>query len=278
MGFTVAHVLSRSVRDSAAVLDATQGPDPGCKYAAPPPRQTFLESVERPVRGLRVAWSNHNCFGGIVDPEVVHATERAAALMADMGHHVEQAAPPVDAEEMIDAFDIVWTASMLYGVNAIAAKTGRTPGPDYLEGSSIGFCRRGAEVSGTELLSGLDIVNRITRRLGRFFERYDVLVTPVFAVPAPPVGALNIDRDTPDVKALCGEVFSVGAFTSQFNVSGQPSMSVPLYTSEQGLPIGVQFTARLFEEETLYSLAGELERALPWSDRHPAISLWEQYS
>ncbi len=272
-GFTQAHVLTRSVRDSAAVLDATHGPDPGCKYSCPPPQSSFLDAVNKPISALRVAWSNHNCFGGEVHPEIRIATERAAGLMADLGHQVEEATPPVDGEEMIDIFDIVWTANMHYGIQAIAGKTGRTPGPENLEGSTQGFCRRGAEVSSAELLWGLDIVNRVSRKLGRFFEDYDILISPVFSLPAPPIGDLNTDVEVADVKQLCWDVFRVGAFTSQFNISGQPAMSVPLYRSSEGLPIGVQFAAGYCAEETLFALAGQLEQAAPWSGRRAPIHL-----
>ncbi len=271
-GFTVAHVLTRSVRDSAAVLDLTAGPDAGCRYFCPPPAKSFLECTREAPAKLRMAWSNHNCFGGTVDSEVSLATERAAKLCMEMGHIVEEATPPIDGEEMLDVFDTVWSANMNHAICAIAARTGRTPGEDNLEAWSLMFMKRGAAISADEYLTGLDRANALARRVGAFFEKYDVLVTPVFSTTAPLLGTIRTDEYAADVRQLCLNVFRTGAFTAQYNLTGQPAMSVPLYQSASGLPIGVQVVARYGEESVLFSLAGELERALPWACRRPPVS------
>lgn len=277
-GFTVAHILTRSVRDSAAMLDATAGPDVGCRYFCPPPSISFLEATSTPRPGLRIAYTKHNYFGIDVDAEVCDAVENAAKLCADLGHSVEEATPPVDGEEMIDIFEIVWTAGMYYAIQNLAKITGRTPGDDTLEGSTMIFAERGATVSAAEYLSGLDMINVFTRKVANFYTDYDVVLTPVYAVASARLGETHIDRRDINVRELCHELFRIGAFTSQYNITGQPAMSVPLYQSKSGLPIGVQFIASFCDDGTLFALAGQLEKALPWSDRRPVISVgaWEE--
>jgi amidase len=270
-GLTVAHVLTRTVRDSAAVLDATAGPDAGCRYYAAPPSKPFIEAVARPRLGLRIALSTENFFGGDVAPEIKTAAQSAAQLCEDLGHHVVQASPLFEAEEIVGLLETIWSSHVYHAVRGLERRTGRTASIQLLEASTLMLCDRGRQISADEFLQSLDRLNQLSRKVGCFFADFDVLLTPTFSQVAPMLGQIKSDVLFPDVTSFVLDNMKMAPFTSQCNLTGQPAMSVPLYQSAQGLPIGVQFAARFAAEETLLSLAGQLEAALPWVARRPAV-------
>ncbi|HEY0302685.1 MAG TPA: amidase, partial [Rhizomicrobium sp.] len=273
-GLTVAHVLTRTVRDSAAVLDATAGPDAGCRYATPAPDGTFLSAVRRAPRRLRIAVSPGSPLSSRVCAEVGDAAHATAALCAQLGHDVEEAGPAFDAEMFVETLKTIWCANIYHSVRKLAAATGRKADRTTLEASTLAMARFGAEISSDAYLGALDQMNAISRQIGAFFETYDILVTPTLSQVAPKLGAVDADAPVTDITRYLADLLGLAAFTAQYNMTGQPAMTMPLHRSAAGLPIGTQMVGRYAAEETLFSLAGQLEQALPWRDRHPATGIF----
>ena len=270
-GSTVAHVLSRSVRDSAAALDATFGGDPGCRYVAPPPRAPFVQAAARDPGRLRIALSTASPFGGSVSREVIVAAVEAAAFCETLGHHVELADPPLDGDQLVDVFTTIWASNMSFGAHSLGAHLGREAGPDNLESSNWALVRHGATLSAERLLAALSAVNGISRAMGSFMEKFDVLLTPSFSQTAPPLGSIQTDRSDSTAETYTRESLNWSPFTSQFNLTGQPAMSVPFKIGAGGLPIGIHCSAAFGADELLFSLAGQFERSRPWDGWRPPI-------
>jgi len=272
-GLAVPHVITRTVRDSAAALDATAGADVGCDYTAPPPSGTFLAAVLRPPRKLRIAFSTVSPHGSEVSPEVAGAVLKSAALCESLGHIVEPTSPQIDGDGLLELLAVIASAGIFHLVRKLEAATGRKAGPENLEGASLALALRGSKISAHEYLAALDGMNRFNRKLGHFFEDYDVLIMPTMAHPALPLGTINSNQQVEDVMQYMLHEFRLAPFTVPFNATGQPAMSVPLHQSADGLPIGTQFIGRFADEETLLSLAGQLEAASPWIGRYPPLSI-----
>jgi amidase len=269
-GLGVEHVLSRSVRDSAAMMDATQGPDVGDPYGLPPPERPYLEEVGREPGRLRIAFTCEVGSGAPISPECVAAAEDAATLCRELGHEVVEAKLGIRAEMLEIALRAIWSSSTAAWVDAVSAMVGRTPGPDVLEASVWATVLEGREVKAVELQHAFAIMNHLSRDLGRFFLQHDVLLTPTLPVAPYRLGVLNANAPT-TAREWARQAFAYCAFTVPFNLSGQPAMSVPLRWSTEGLPVGVQFVGRFADEATLFRLAGQLERARPWAHRTPPI-------
>jgi amidase len=269
-GLGAEHVLSRSVRDSAAMLDATQGPEVGEPYAVVPPERPYLEEVGREPGRLRIAVSRASASGALADPECVAAVEDAAKLCRELGHDVVEAPPSYNLRAAEEAISAIWSSGTATWVDGLSAAMGRTPGPELLEASVWATVEYGREVKAVALQRAFAIMNHISRDLGRFFVEHDVLLTPTLPVAPFRLGVLNANAPT-TVQEWMRRVFSFCAFTVAFNLTGQPAMSVPLHWSAQGLPVGVQFAGRFGDEATLFRLAGQLERARPWAQRTPPI-------
>lgn len=268
-GATVAHVITRSVRDSAAALDATFGGDPGCRYVAPAPSQPYLIAMTQAPARLRIALSTRSPFDGPVSREMVAAAVEAGQLCASFGHMVEPADPPLDGDELIDVFTTIWAANMAFGANALGHHTQRKPGPDNLEAANWALVQYGEKLSSAALLAALSKVNTISRAMGDFMKRYDVLLTPSFSQTAPRIGEVHSDAPGTTAHSYIRDSLNWSPFTSQFNLTGQPAMSIPFGTGAQGLPIGVHFAAAYGADETLFGLAGQIEAARPWADKLP---------
>lgn len=277
-GLSSSHVVSRTVRDSAAALDAAAGAEPGDPYIITPPARPYLEDVSRGPGRLRIAVTtdapNANAPNGSeVDPACARATEDAAKLCADLGHDVDRAAPDLGLSwaAFVEANARVWCANMARLIDAIAAATGRTPGPDTLEATTLACYHYGKTMSADDLLAALDGFNAISRAVGAFFSRYDILVTPTLPAPPLPLGACDANEAGLGAIEWADKLFGISPFTPLFNVTGQPAMSVPLGQTADGLPVGIQFAAGLNREDLLFGLAGQLETAAPWIHRHPPI-------
>lgn len=280
-GFVVPHVLSRSVRDSAAFLDETHGADEGAPYTAPPPRGAFLDAVSRDPKPLRVALCTRSILGNDTAPACVRAAEEATALVASFGHAVEVVALPIAAAELRLAYLTVVAAGTASAVAHAAARTGRSPRPEMFEPTTWFLSQVAHALSAAELEAARDAIARAQRSMGRFFSKYDLLITPTLAHPPSRVGELALKpveeaglallRRAPSrtllkltLESLAANSLEKTPNTMLFNMTGQPAMSVPLGASPEGLPIGVQFAAPLGDEELLFSVAGQLERANPW--------------
>ncbi len=268
-GLPVDHALTRSVRDSAALLDATQGPAPGDPYMAPPPARPFLDEVGADPGRLRVAWTARAPIGTEVHADCRAAVEDAAGLCEELGHEVTEAAPPVSGDELYQAFLTVWAAGVSANVDLIAGMLGRGLEAGLLEPLTAGLHETGARVPAPAYLNAVASLQRTARVVAAFFLAHDVLLTPTVARPPIPHGALR--QNEGDAMEALRRAAEFVPFTALFNATGQPAMSVPLHWNGEGLPIGVQFAGRYGDEATLFRLAAQLEAARPWAGRRPPV-------
>jgi amidase len=258
------HCVSISVRDSAALLDATAGSEPGDPYAAPPPSGSFLDATRRAPGRLRVAFMRKPVGGEALDPVLVRAIERTATLLEELGHQVEEASPQYDAAALDTAFWRIMSANTWTNIQLRAA--GRVPGSGDLEPVTRLTAERGRAVTADEYIRSVQTFHRTGRQLGVFFEKHDVLLSTTIARTHLPLGTVRMDGT---LEAFDQQVAPMTAFTAVCNATGVPAMSVPLDWTDDGLPIGMHFVARYGAEETLYSLAAQLEQARPWRNRRP---------
>lgn len=266
-GMSCNHVISRSVRDSAALLDATAGDEAGAPYCCAPQARPFLAALGRPGPRLRIAFSTRAPNGAEVDPECIRAVEGAAALCRGLGHEVEEAAPPFAAAELGSAMMTIIGASTRALLGAAARAKGRDVGPADLEPLTWRMLESAAGADAAQYVEAIHAIHAAGRVAADFHRRYDVYVSPVLSRPPLPLGVLA--PDTPDPEAYARTLVSYSAFTAYQNMTGEPSMSVPLHWTADGLPVGVMFSAAFGGEETLLALAAELESARPWAGRRP---------
>jgi Asp-tRNA(Asn)/Glu-tRNA(Gln) amidotransferase A subunit family amidase len=260
------HCVSISVRDSAALLDALAGGEPGDPYRAPSADGTFLDATRRPPGRLRVAFM-HKPVGGVpLDPVLVDAVEQTAKLLASLGHHVEEAASDYDAAALGAAFGTVMSANTFTNIQIRAG--GRVPGPDDLEPVTRLYAERGRSFSANDYIRATQTFNRTGRALGAFFTGYDVLLSPTIGRTSLPLGAVRMDGSLEQYDEALAPMIP---FTAVCNATGVPAMSVPLAWTADGLPIGLHFVGRFGAEEMLFSLAAQLEQARPWRERRPAL-------
>lgn len=270
LGTGIEHVVSRSVRDSAAMLDATAGPDVGNPFHIPSPERPFLKEVEREPGRLRIAVSWTSPSGGAVSPECVAAVQSAAKLCRELGHEVIEAAPAYGFESLQAALLSLWSSSLAGWAYGLAEAMGRTPGPDVLEAATWATVRHGLDIKAMELQNTLAVMNHLARTLGQFFQAHDVLLTPTLPVAPYRLGVLDSNAPT-TARAWAERLFSYTVFTAVYNVTGLPAMNVPLHWSDEALPVGVQFGGGWGNEGLLFQLAGQLERARPWARRTPPL-------
>jgi amidase len=267
-GLVVEHALTRTVRDSAAFLDAVHGPLAGDPYFAPPPAEPFLSALERPPKPLRVALHTRSPMGTPVHPAHVEATQRAGRLLESLGHVVEEAWPAIDEGRVQTAFSAIWLGGAAATVTGLSLMLGRQPKEGELEPLTAGLAMAGRGVSAADYLVSIAYLQGVARQLALFHETYDVLLTPTLAEPPLPIGALDPEQ----AGGPMGALLRAGAFTPftpLVNATGAPAMSVPLYEHE-GLPLGIQVIGRFGDEATLLALARQLEVAAPWASRRPA--------
>ena len=288
-GAATNHVISRSVRDSALMLDLTHGDELGAPFRIAPPERPYLDEVGREPRRLRIGFSARSPLDTPVDPEATRAVEHTTKLLTSLGHEVEPAEPAIDGARLAGDFLRMWFANLATIVSDVRALTGC--GDEGFELDTLTMAAIGASMSATTYVDGVKRWDEYRRQLAQFHARYDLFLTPTNAGPALKTGAL----DTPPwLQQVVRGAFKVGAsrlltaaegaidrvarqglqhtpFTQLANLTGVPAMSVPLHQCANGLPLGVQFTADHGGEGLLFSLAAQLERAQPWADRRPAL-------
>jgi len=272
-GLVVEHALTRSVRDSAALLDATSGPMLGDPYWAPPPARPFLQEVGANPGQLRIAFTvttNATPSGAAVHGDCVSAVHEAARLCADLGHKVEEVPPPVPGEQVLLALGTLWGAGCVWTVDRVAFLMGQAPTPEKFEPNTWLLYELGRQHSASAYLGALETVQRIARDVSCFLVNYDVWLTPTLSEPPVPLGTFDYNPDNPWHGRIREGDFV--PFTTLCNLTGQPAMSVPLFWNAEGLPIGTQFIGRFGDEATLFRLAAQLEAARPWADRRPPVS------
>jgi amidase len=278
------HALTRSVRDSARLLDATHGARPGDPYRAPAPTQPFTAALDAPRR-LRIAVSTATSTGASPHPECAAAVARAARLCEQLGHEVDEAQPDFDGSALVQAWFETWAQTIAGMVADVAAVAGRLPERDGFEALTWRWYERGADSSASDHLRALRTLQLCTAAIAQLMESYDVWLTPTLGIPALPVGAFdsnvrpaNLIDDAPlpahpDAREQDISKYMIfSPYTRLANITGFPAMSVPLHQTQDGVPVGAHFMGRLWDEATLLSLAGQLEQAAPWRDARPAIS------
>jgi len=263
-------VVSRSVRDTAAALDAAAGNEPGDPYAAPAAPASFRAAAEEAPRPLRIAFTDRRPDGSRTHADCVAAVEHAARLCRDLGHAVEEAAPEFPAPAFDAAFTDLWCSHLAAAIDDLSRTTGRAPGPDRLENLTLAYYRRGKSVSAARYIASKIVLGRIARDIAHFHSRYDLWLTPTLGEPPWRLGRFDPDRG--DLAAVMAEFSAYVPFTPIQNVSGQPAISLPLYWNAAGVPIGVQFAAAFGDELTLLQLATQLERAQPWAWRYESLN------
>lgn len=267
IGFSVDHVVSRSVRDSAAMLDATGYPEAASPYAPPPKARPYIEEVEASPRKLKIAVSTETPNGKPIDPEVQQAFEKTVELLKSLGHEVVERGLGVDYRRLYRAQGMVSASNFAAGMRRRVELIGREPEEHELEKLTWAAYRNGGRVTGEMALYGWQELRLLNRQVLSLFEEFDVHLSPVMGTPPPEIGYVDpVNLDPKEVNKRQGKVFP---FTPPFNFTGQPSMSVPLWQSAAGLPIGMMFTGRYGDEGTLFRLAGQLEKECPWKDRRP---------
>lgn len=269
-GLVCEHVLTRSVRDSAALLDISAGPGLGDPYCAPPQLQPFLDAVGASTGPLRIGLCAELEDGPPLDSACEAALQRAAKLCTELGHQVEPVALPFAFAELVDHFSLVWAVGCAQGVRAVANLVGREPNPELLEPLTWALYERGNQVSAPRYLLTLGALQRASRKLAESFQTWDALVTPTLAWPTPAIGTFAGSAEQP----LQGfeRAIDFVPYTPLANITGQPAMSVPMGTDNAGLPLGVHFIGRFGGEATLLALAAQLEQAAPWDRPPPVLS------
>ncbi len=265
-GASINHAVTRSVRDSAALLDAICAPQPGDPYFLPPPEVPFAEAAQRAPRRLRIAFTTAALQSDALDPECEAAVVETAKLCESLGHSVEAAKVPGDISAMQAAAGVVVAASVAADLDAAAERRGRAIEDGEVEPLTMSSYRRGQRITGGAYSRAIATLHAYGRAMAELFQAYDVLLLSTLGRPAIPLGWLFEER---------GQVGArVGRFmpnTQPFNNTGQPAMTAPLAWSRSGLPIGMQFVGRMGEEGLLFSLAGQLEQARPWFDKVPPL-------
>ena len=265
-------MLTRSVRDTARVLDAVRQSFPGDPVVAPAPARPFADEVGADPGRLRIGMLTTNPIGGVdVDSDCVAAAEDAARLLASLGHRVEASHPEtLDSPELMGHFGIVWAAGTARDLDDYSELVGEQITQDDVEPLTWALAQSGRELGASEYIGALSALQACSRAIAEWWDGgFDLLLTPTLGEPPVPLGTFAAPPDNP----LHG-YFRAGAFvpfTSQFNITGQPAISLPLYSSAEGLPIGSQLVAAYGREDMLLRIAAQLEQARPWADRRPPV-------
>ena len=289
-GAAVEHVLSRSVRDSAALLDATQGPDVGAPYFLPNPARPYLEEASRAPGRLRIGFSLGHPLGSALHPECAAAVREAAKLLESLGHDVAEVPLPFHGRAVATAFLMLYFGETGASIAALAKVLGRPARPRDVEPTTWLLGLLGRTYTAADFAAARHTWNDSARRMGRFHQTYDLLLTPTLATPPVRIGELQpkpleqtllkvvntfglggFIRRSGIVEKLAEQSLEKTPYTQVANLTGQPAMSVPLHWTANGLPCGVQFIASLGAEDVLFRLAGQLEQAQPWFDKRPAL-------
>jgi amidase len=269
-GIAIEGTVSRTVADTALALDVIAGYEPGDPYWAPPPSAPFVDAIDRSPGKLRVALATSAPLGIPVHEHCVEAAREAAAALESLGHDVEEAAPAWDDDGYIENFIKIWTAGTGEEIHTYGRLRGQPLDTSKLEPLTQQMVEIASGFSAVDYLRSLEYLQRLARRVVSFWNDYDILLTPTLAQPPIPIGALRPKEGEEPIQMLENSAGFV-PLTPVFNVTGQPAISLPLATSPEGLPIGVQLVGAPAGEELLLSLAAQLEAARPWASRRPEL-------
>jgi Asp-tRNA(Asn)/Glu-tRNA(Gln) amidotransferase A subunit family amidase len=264
-GLAHQHAVTRSVRDSAALLDVVAGPMAGDPYTAPKPERPFLQEVDTPPGRLKIGFTTAALGGFDIDPDCIEAVHAAARLCESLGHGVQEARPEFNAEVVFADFTTVFQVGA--AANVARRTGGGLPDPGMLEPLTYAAAARGQKIGAADYMLAVSRLHREARRVAAFFERYDIWLTPTLTMPPRRLGFFS--TATGDVDTWFRSVVAFMSFTALCNITGQPAASLPLHWNDAGLPIGCQFSARYGDEATLFQLSSQLEQAQPWKQRKP---------
>jgi amidase len=267
-GFSIGHVVSLSVRDSAVMLDAIHGPEMSSPYVAPPPERPYAEEVRRDPGQLRIAFTDKSPYGDAIDPEIAGAVRDVAHLLATLGHHVEERAPTLAADPAAVMATIV-SANTALNVRVAEQRFGRPMTDKDFEILTLASTHNAQKASATDYVAAQLGAFNISRALAAFFQSCDVFLCPTLCLPPLRIGELNSMSE--DLSHIAPILRRYMPGTSMFNMSGQPSMSMPLAWNNAGLPLGMMFSARFGGEAALFRLAGQLEQERPWRQKLPPV-------
>lgn len=269
-GLESEHVLTRSVRDSALMLDLLSGPAPGDPYVIPQPETPFLQQVGKRPRRLRIAFCDKLPWGAPVHKECERAVAEAVKLCLELGHEVETDFPTYDQELFGEVFTNLWADGNAWLVELWAKRLGRAATSDQFEPLTWALYKRGIARTAAEHLGAVQGMQKVARQIGVFFDKYDMLLTPTLSEPPVQLGYFEIPADDP--LKVFDKIGEFEAFLAMANATGQPAMSVPLCWSEDDLPVGVQLVGRFGCEGTMFRLASQFEEAKPWAARRPRLA------
>ena len=267
MGYSIEHAVSLSVRDNAALLDATSGPGPGDPYSAPPPARPFLDEVGADPGALKVAFTSKAPNDAPVEADYLRVLQETAALCEELGHTVAEADPKIEGEAVVPTFRTISAVNVLSAIRS--HPSGAAPKPGDLETVVANTAKLAESIDGPTLMTATQTAHRIGRQMAAFHENYDVLLTPGLGTLPPKLGWLDMMME--DLDEYWRRVFHFSPFTVWFNTTGQPAMMIPLGRNADGFPIAVQAVARYGDEATLFRLAAQLEEARPWFERKPSM-------
>ncbi len=258
-GLATAFMLTKSVRDTALLLDECHGPDAGDGYEICAPHTPYTEAIRRPPEALRIgfcvkSWSQTAC-----DPEIAESVLKTARLLASYGHEVEEAAPEFDYAAFLEAQKVIWGADLAAGLPQVAQQMQREIGSENLSATVLAVYHFGKDLCASRLVNAFKVYDEMTRRVGRFFNRYDLLLTPTSCIQPEILGTYDPMRSGIDVDTVFADMELKETFTALFNGTGQPAISLPTGTSSAGLPIGSQLVARFGREDLLLGVARQLE-------------------
>ncbi|MES0884431.1 amidase [Roseibium sp. SCP14] len=269
--------LSRSLRDTAAMLDAVNGSAPGDPYQIPAPARPYVDELKAEMRPAKIAvavpkhWTRHS-----ISPEVEKAVNAVGRILEDLGHNITEDCFNHSPGGLAEAINLAWIIGETAWIKGVSQFSGIEPGPETLERAMRNIYREGLELDAVSSLSTIwSGFNSTCRSVAPFFEEYDYFVLPTLAKPPIKLGVLNQNADI-DSKKWWDAIEAVAPFTAIFNVTGQPSISLPLCQSRNGMPIGIQIVSKFGNEGGLLRLAAQLEQAMPWTDRHPDHSIWNR--
>ena len=270
-GLTIELCVSRSVRDTAAVLDAVHGSAPGDPYVADPPVRSYVDELEDEPSGLRIGLWTDPITDHVPDDEVLSGVRDAVSELEGLGHKVEEIdLSPLEGLDLVSTFMVRWAAGQAATLNQLSMILGRQITKDDVEPLTWALAEKGRSDSAADYLAAVGIHQTMSRMIAGYYEGgYDLVMSPTLAETPPPLGTFEQSEEDP--LATFHRAIKTGTFTAAFNATGQPAISLPLHWTEDGLPVGIQFIAPTGREDILIALAAQLERAKPWSDRRPPV-------
>lgn len=271
LGLATEFMLTKSIRDTAALLDLVCGAVPGDGYEIVRPAESYIKAIASPPQGLRIALCTTSWSGYPLEADVIAATQATGRQLEQLGHIVEEASPDIDYAAFLAAQKIIWAATCAQGLDQLSASLKRPLDAAHLQSTTLAVYRRGKQLDAAALVSALTVYDQVTRAIGRFLARYDVLVTPTCAITPEPIGTHNPNRPGLDIDDVFADLAPKETFSALFNGTGSPALSLPLGQNKTGLPIGIQFVAAFGREELLLRLGRVLEQEIGWHDQRPPV-------